>query len=480
MVLSLENQAIDRIEQRLAEKIGARRFQLWFKNSARLDWDEQRLCVQVPNNWVGGWIENNFTNDITTAVQEATGLTPAIAFQVNTGLFPSVARTAETQANAKRVPSFVRERRAVEPVSAVTAPPIGGRRKLRYELDKFVVGSGNRMAYSAIRVVADQVTSRFNPLFIHGGCGLGKTHLLQGLCNELTRQHPNVGWKYVSGEEFTNQFIVAVKAGSLDAFRKQYRNVDVLVIDDVHFLANKRATQEEFLHTYNAIDAAGKQVVMASDAHPRLIGDLPESLVDRFISGMVVEVAPLDAATRRQILQVRATEYGIEIPDAVADRMSAAIEGNVRELEGAIMKLLAYSQLCGESVNMSIAERVIRECSRGRNAAVQLCDIEQRVAEFFGVTSGDIRCSKRTRLVASARAVAMYLARKHTPMSFPEIGRALGNKNHSTVVLACQKIEHALKADLEMAIDESVGGRSMRVSRVVETLEEQLGCSKSA
>lgn len=468
MVVAIAPKAIDKIQSNLEQRIGSKSFQLWFKNSARLSYDERRLCVQVPNDWVGGWIENNFTDHLQAAAKDATGLTPDLRVEINRGLFtvtgdtPGERRTRDTAARPAR--------------SIAGHRPT---RKLRYYLSTFVVGSANQVAYSTIQAVTDQVTSRFTPLFVHGPCGLGKTHLLQGLCNALTEKHPTVAWRYVSGEEFTNQFIVAVKTGALDGFRRQYRAVDVLVIDDVHFLANKRATQEEFLCTYNAIDAAGKQVVMASDAHPRKIGQLNTSLVDRFISGMVVEIEPPDRETRAEIVRRRGKDLGVALSKPVVDRLADAMAGNVRELEGAILKLLAYSSLCNQPVSLHIAEQVIRECTRPRSSSLQASEIEKQVASYFGVKVADIRCSKRTRSIATARAVAMYLTRKHTPMSFPEIGKYMGNKNHSTVILACKKIEQSLGLDQEVSWNAGGGTQSARLGTVIADVESALGCAKA-
>lgn len=471
MVVPVVVDPVTRIVRHLEERIGARRFQLWFKNTARLTLDDQNLSVEVPNDFVGGWIENHFMEHLREAALKATGSTPKLSFKTNPNLI-----TAETSAPRRvgdAAPAPLSTRRPYGPAGIAHS-----RRKLRYTLDKFIVGSSNQLAYSAVQCVVDHVISRYNPLFLHGGCGLGKTHLLQGLCNALSAKDLQIGWSYVSGEEFTNQFIVAMKTGSLDAFRRQYRNVDVLVIDDVHFLANKRATQEEFLHTYNAINAAGKQVVMASDAHPRLIGQLSGSLVDRFISGMVVQIDPPDPATRTKIIEMRSEELGARLARPIVELLAHSIQGNVREIEGALLKLAAYSSLCNQPVDMQMADKVIREYVRPQNGMLQVSQIELKVAEYFGVKVSDIRCSKRTRDIALARAVAMYLARRHTHMSFPEIGKYMGNKNHSTVILACKKIEQLLELNQEVAWKGGNGCKALKLARVIGEIEGALGCAR--
>lgn len=451
--------AVQEIEQKLEERIGARRFQLWFKNSSRLQVEGSQIQIEVPNNFIGGWIENHFSDQLRAAAGEVLQGKPEIIYQIN----PQLTKNSENGEISK-----VESRPAQDQTNQKL------RRKLRNSLDTFVVGSGNELAFNTISSVAEKIISPFNPLFIHGGCGLGKTHLLQGLCNALTDRHPNIGWHYVSGEEFTNQFIIAVKTGGLDAFRRQYRNVDVLVIDDVHFLANKRATQEEFLHTYNAINAAGKQVVMASDAHPKSIGQLNNSLVDRFISGMVVQIDPPGRDTRAKIIEARAVQLGHALPAPVVGLIADRVKGNVRELEGAILKLFAYASLCNKPLGVEIAEKVVREYGHLDRGDIRISQIEHKVAEYFDINVGDIRCANRTRNVALARSIAMYLTRKHTAMSFPEIGKYMGNKNHSTVVLACQKIEKLLKANQEITWDAGGKTHTQKIDQVVTALEQHL------
>ena len=460
--------AVCEIERKLQERIGQRRYQLWFKNATRLTVTGQHLQIQVPNNHVKGWIENHFMAQLKSIASETLQQEANLSFEVNPDLLknnPS-SPARPTLTNKYEVRS--------------TREPVVGRlrRKLRNNLDSFVVGSNNELAYNTIQTVAKHVSSPFNPLFIHGDCGLGKTHLLQGLCNALSEEHSEAGWQYVSGEEFTNQFIIAVRNGGLDAFRQQYRNVDVLVIDDVHFLANKRATQEEFLHTFNAIIAAGKQVVMASDTHPKQINLLPNSLVDRFNSGMVVQINAPDETTRIKIVKNRAQQLGHHLSEGVVRMIANRIQSNVRELEGAILKLVAYASLCNKPIGMDIAAQVVREYGHTESTDLRLDMIEQTVAAYFNTTIGDIRSAKRTRTIALARAIAMYLVRKNTPMSFPEIGKQMGDKNHSTVILACKKIENLLAKNEPLIWDHSKSKLTRSAHDVINELESQLKQAK--
>jgi len=457
---------VSEIERKLHERIGQRRYQLWFKNASRLIVDGQQLRVQVPNNYVKGWIENHFSEQLRSAAAETLHQDITLLFEIDPDLLkqPVSATHTSTPKMEKTDDNVSRESGAVRL-----------RRKLRNNLDNFIVGEGNELAYNMIQTIADKVISPFNPLFIHGSCGLGKTHLLQGLCNALSERHPEVGWQYVSGEEFTNQFIVAVRTGALDAFRQQYRNVDVLVIDDVHFLANKRATQEEFLHTFNAINAAGKQVVMASDSHPKSINPLPKPLVDRFLSGMVVQIEPPDELTRIKIVQARASQLGHHLPEGVAQLIAHRIKGNIRELEGSILKLIAYASLCNKPISLAIAGQVVKEYgNHSEPEDLQISTIEQKVAEYFDITIGDLKSSKRTKTIAFARAVAMYLARTKTTMSFPEIGKIMGNKNHSTVLLACKKIETMIQKNEEACWNRNMETVIRPIADVLSDLEKIL------
>ena len=289
------------IQSHIANRIGPHRYKIWFRNATRLTLANGFLKVGVPNLFVGGWIEDHFTDVISDAAREVTGSDVNVTVSIDPELAGRIRKT-QTDRQAEFIATNperqVRERRREAATKAIRPE-----RPLRGRFDEFVVGPSNRLAYAAAVSVADEPGARYNPLFIHGGCGLGKTHLLQALCNVLKRQPSSPTWEYVSGEEFTNRYIFAMRMRALDEFRNRLRNLDVLVIDDIHFLANKKATQEEFLHTYNAISEYGKQIVMASDAHPKLIGQLSEKLVTRFLSGMVVRIDPPDFEMRCEILR---------------------------------------------------------------------------------------------------------------------------------------------------------------------------------
>ena len=468
-------QAVEKISEAIARKVGAQRYRIWFKNSTRLTLEEDYVKVGVPNLFIGSWIETHFAEAIHGAVAEVLDRPAKVIFTIDPELFGGQRRRqldSQAQFLAKR--SAPLPRRSTSTASTNSAGAHYSSR-LRHRLDTFVVGPSNQLAYSAAQTVVAEPRTHFNPLFIHGGCGLGKTHLLQGICNGVRQNRPDARFVYVSGEEFTNQFVLSLKTGRLDTFRQRFRSADLLVIDDVHFLASKKATQEEFLHTFNAIDVASKQVVMASDAHPKMIGQLSDSLVNRFVSGMVVKVDPPGHDTRRRILRQRAAEMGKDIPAAVIDYIAENLHANVRELEGALLKVTAYASLSGSAITLAMAREALDDHIARTDPIVHLSDIEAAVTTFFGVTPADVHSSRKTRTISLARSVAMYLARKHTNMSFPEIGRFMGNKNHATVILACRKITGLLDADAaSVTWDTAVGKRHMEAQALLDKLEASI------
>ncbi|KPK77038.1 MAG: hypothetical protein AMJ79_04595 [Phycisphaerae bacterium SM23_30] len=468
-VRSTNAELIDKINEVLAQKVGQQRYKIWFKNSTRLMVEDNYVKVGVPNLFIGGWIENHFSDQIGSAVTEVTQRPVKIIFTIDPELFGSQRRRQlDSQAEflAKTADPNGRRRQNF---------PAGRETRLRLKLQNFVVGSSNQLAYSAAQTVVAEPRTHFNPLFIHGGCGLGKTHLLQGICNAVIQKRPETRCVYASGEEFTNQFVLALKMGKLDAFRQRFRHTDLLVLDDVHFLAGKKATQEEFLHTFNAIDTASKQVVMASDAHPKMIGQLSDSLVSRFISGMVVKIDPPEFETRCAILRQRAGEMQKNVPADVIEYIADHLRANVRELEGALLKVVAYASLSRSGIDLEMAREALEDHIARTDPIVHLSDIEAAVSTFFGITPADVHSSKKTRTISLARSVAMYLARKHTSMSFPEIGRFMGNKNHATVILACRKIKHLLE-DKETPVvwETPVGRREMDINLVLGKLESSI------
>ncbi|MHC4132788.1 MAG: DnaA ATPase domain-containing protein, partial [Planctomycetota bacterium] len=284
---------------------------------------------------------------------------------------------------------------------------------------------------------------------------------------------PGTNWLYLSAEDFVNQFVLALKTRKLEAFRRRLRQTELLAIDDIHFLASKPSTQEEFLHTFNSIDLSGKQVVMASDAHPKMIGQLSEKLVNRFISGMVVKIEQPDLETRCNICQQYTERMGKHVPESVSRYMAENLRTNVRELEGAILKLTAFASLQGKRITLGMAKEMMSEHLERCDPIVHISDIESAVAAYFDITPSKLHSSKKDKTLALARHFSMYLTRLHTKMSSSEIGRFMG-KNHATVLVACKKIEDLINRNAELSWKTSNGNRVAKTSAVLERLEQSI------
>ena len=466
--------AVSRLESLIADKVGAQRYAVWFKNATRFTFTDGYLRVSAPNHFISEWIERHFAEIIGEAAHEITGNEFSLSFAIDPALAKGLAKKQPDQqvqfvaANPERL---ARQQRR----NGSARHP----QRLKGRLEEFVVGPSNRLAHAAALRVMDCPAGEFNPLFLHGGCGLGKTHLLQAICNAVGERHPQLRWRYVTGEEFTNDYVYSVKAREGEAFRRRYRSLELLAIDDVHFFANKRATQEEFLHTFKAVDAAGTQIVLASDAPPKMIGHFSDALVSRFLSGMVVKIDSPDLEVRAGVLRRRAERLKVNISDAVIMHIAEHFCANIRELEGALLKVVAQAQVTGQPITVSLAERAIRDLIRQTAPVVKLSDIESNVAIFFGLTPADLHTSRKSRTIALARGIAMYLARKHTDMSYPEIGRFMGNKNHSTVILARRRIAKMLQDNVSVRWLTPAGQKEQSLAFLVEELEEQFGSARS-
>ncbi|MFT3784840.1 MAG: chromosomal replication initiator protein DnaA [Tepidisphaeraceae bacterium] len=347
------------------------------------------------------------------------------------------------------------------------------RSRLRHGLTDYIVGTTNQLAYSTANYVCEFPGGQYNPLFVHGNCGLGKTHLLMGLCKRFGEIHPTKKWMYLTGEEFTNEYITALRNNKIDNFRRKMRELDLLVIDDVHFLGGKKATQEEFLHTFNAIEATGKQVVMASDAHPKQIQEFGESLINRFISGMVVRIDPPNYGMRCEILKLMARKQHLELSDEVTDWIARRVTQNIRELEGALTRVRALSRLDGRSPSIDIVRQALGDLDKQMVAPLRPDNILQSVCTYFGLEGKELMSGRRQRTISLARSVAMYLVRKNSRLSFPEIAQKLGKRNHSTVISACRRIEKAVSRNETLSWESNIGDRSDEATELIQRLEEQ-------
>ena len=303
-----------------------------------------------------------------------------------------------------------------------------------------MTGPGSRLAHSAALELVHAAGASFNPMVIQAGVGLGKTHLLEGIAAALRARHPGMKVIQITAEAFTNGFLDAMRHGTLTAFRARYRGAGALLVDDVHFLAAKKATQDEFLHTFNALIADGAPIVLTTDQHPRQIAKLTDELATRFLGGMVVKLEAPDPATRRAILKAKAAGRGVVVPEAVLGFVADHLRASVRELEGALHSLIAHATMTGKKLDLALARAALRDTIRHTARAVALKDVERAVCQLFAIEPDALKADNRARAVAYPRMVAMYLARKHTGAAYSEIGRFFGGRNHSTVISAEKKV----------------------------------------
>lgn len=458
---------IKEVHQRIADKIGGSQYQVWFKQATRLSMSDNCFNVVSANPFISNWIEGHFQPAIAEAVSEVYNQPMPIRFQIDTSLI----------AMPQKTPAPVKTERALSTLKRTPAPAARqapSQAPLKLTLDTFIVGAKNQLAYNTAMTVVREEKSPFNPLFLHGSYGIGKTHLLQGICNGFHQNRPGSRWMYLSAEDFANQYVVALKTHKLDAFRNKFRNLDLLAIDDIHFLSNKTGMQEEFLHTFNSIDLAGKQVVLASDAHPKEIDRLCDKLVNRFVSGMVVRMEAPDFETRCRICAQRMAGMKLTLSQEVIEFIAGSISTNVRELEGALVKLAAFASLSGRPVTLSVAQQVLAEHITRKDPVVHNSDIVSTVAEYFGVTVSEVHSAKKDRTISLARSFGMYLTRRFTKMSFPEIGKAMGNKNHATVILACRKVEDYLKKNAQVKWQHDNAWRTARAEEALDALIEKI------
>ena len=338
------------------------------------------------------------------------------------------------------------------------------------KLDGFVQGACNELAVTAARQVASYPGERFSPLYIHGGVGVGKTHLAEAIYCEVRKQNPELQVVFMTAESFGNQFTHALRNQSLPSFRARFRNVDVLIIDDIGFLNGKPGMQEEFLHTFEQLSSHGKQVVVTADCHPRLMSKMSGELTTRFLCGLVSRLEAPDLQTRRQILRVKMVPFAGQVSDDAMDFVARRFTHSVRELEGALNTLRTWHAMTKNKVSLQTARQALSELERDCIRVVRLPDIEAAVCQLFGIDAIDLKSDKRTRSVSQPRMLAMFLARRHTQAAYKEIGDFFGGRNHSTVVAAEKKVDTWLRSEKELTF----AGRNWQLSDVMESIEQQL------
>ncbi|MCB9826450.1 MAG: chromosomal replication initiator protein DnaA [Planctomycetes bacterium] len=448
--------AEDRFQQvlgTLQRGMEAQQWRTWFRNMRLGSWADGQLKILLPNRFYQEWFQSKFHDRVRAAAEKHTDGPVQVLFVVEDEDGPSVNGTdGEAVAEPTPAPLFVAPESAPAPSPGwpddlFDATPINP----HYTFRDFVTGPSNEMAYASARGVADEPGTNYNPLFIHGAVGLGKTHLLHAIGNEFRRRFPEQRMCILSCEEFTNAFIHALGHNQVEAFRERLRKVHLLIIDDIHFLANKERTQEEFFNTFNRLHQLGCQIVLSSDAAPSDIPALKERLVSRFNWGLVTCLEQPETETRMAILTRKAHQFGITLPSDVVEFIAAHFRNNIRELEGAVQSVKARADIEGGVVDLALAERALAGRIRMPERKLDIDTIAAAVCAHYQVEAGDLKSRRRTRNISVPRQVAMYLARELTHLSLQEIGAWFGGRDHTTVLFGVQKTEERMRQDPRLA-----------------------------
>lgn len=446
-------------------------FDTWMKGTELVGLEGDCYVISTPSPYAVEWLENRLQKMIKQTLERHIGALVSLKFVVRT----AAAKEAQERRNevARVTPptpavngyhpsaTYVAPAPAI-PTPEISQPPVAppptptvvtARNTIpaplssiqeRYSFDTFVVGAANRLAHAAAVAVAERPAVAYNPLFIYGGVGLGKTHLLLAIKHEIEQKGMTA--VYVSSERFTNELIADIRSKNVESFRARYRSTDMLLIDDIQFLAGKESTQEEFFHTFNTLQAAGRQIVISSDRPPKAIVLLEERLRSRFEGGLVCDIAPPDLETRIAILQAKAESQTIHVPMSVVELIAHRVQSNIRELEGALIRVVAHAQLNNMPLNNELAEKVLKDVL-DRPQGIALPIVMQTAADYYNVAMDDIRSSSRKKPIAYARQVAMYLAREETDASLSEIGEMMGGRDHSTILYGVEKIADLIESN---------------------------------
>jgi chromosomal replication initiator protein len=441
----------DQVLSRVEGQVGKHSFSTWFKPTSLLNDAGNSLSIRVPNLLFVEWLPKHYSVVLAEALREVgRGDARLVFVPDSTGAVeetrqpPTPARDIGAGGGNQGEFSHTPEIPEGEPAPE---PPRQGGLIPRYTFDTFIVGPSNQFAHAACRAVAETPSRSYNPLFIHGGVGLGKTHLMHAIGHYVVQHHPRLSLLYISSERFMNEMINAVRFDRILDFRSRYRSVDVLLVDDIQFVSGKEGTQNEFFHTFNALHDAQKQIVISSDRPPHEIPALEERLRSRFEWGLIADINPPDIETKAAILKKKAEGEALPLPDSVAMYMASRIKTNIRELEGSLIRLIAYASLTGKPLTIELAQEVLKNVLDHEEKAVTIEQIQKFVADYYQLKLTELKSRNNSKSVAMPRQVAMYLCKTLTHASLPEIGRSFGGKHHSTVIHSINKVEDLRKKD---------------------------------
>lgn len=417
-------------------KLSKPSFDTWFKATKAVKYTDTQILITAPTTFAVEWLESRYTKLVSSVILEMTGKQVEVKF-----IIEEAAQAEPEEVQPQTPPPRVAMQE--EPVSNILNP--------KYTFDTFVIGSNNRFAHAASLAVAEAPAKAYNPLFLYGGVGLGKTHLMHAIGHYILEHNPKSRVVYTTSEKFMNEFINAIRDNRGESFRNKYRNIDILLIDDIQFLAGKESTQEEFFHTFNALHNDNKQIVISSDRPPKEIETLEERLRSRFEWGLITDIQPPDLETRIAILRKKAKADNLDIPNEAMVYIANQINTNIRELEGALTRVVAYSTMTNQDITTHLTAEALKDIiPTGRPKMITIQDIQQRVGEYYGLRLEDFKARKRTKAIAFPRQIAMYLSRELTDYSLPKIGEAFGGRDHTTVIHAHEKITQSLNHDQEL------------------------------
>ncbi|AZB41138.1 chromosomal replication initiator protein DnaA [Bacillus sp. FJAT-42376] len=419
----------------IEKKISKPSYDTWLKSTKAHALQGDTLTITAPNEFARDWLESRYLHLIANIIYDLTGEELAVKF-----IIPLNQDEEDFIPKTPAKPPAKDEEDQIEIPQNMLNP--------KYTFDTFVIGSGNRFAHAASLAVAEAPAKAYNPLFIYGGVGLGKTHLMHAIGHYVIDHNPSAKVVYLSSEKFTNEFINSIRDNKAVDFRNKYRSVDVLLIDDIQFLAGKEQTQEEFFHTFNTLHEESKQIVISSDRPPKEIPTLEDRLRSRFEWGLITDITPPDLETRIAILRKKAKAEGLDIPNEVMLYIANQIDSNIRELEGALIRVVAYSSLINKDINADLAAEALKDIiPSSKPRMVTILDIQKTVGQHYQVRLEDFKAKKRTKSVAFPRQIAMYLSREMTDSSLPKIGEEFGGRDHTTVIHAHEKISKMLQVD---------------------------------
>jgi chromosomal replication initiator protein len=420
----------DKILQQVERRVNPHSFATWFRPTRQERAEDNRIVVRVPTKLFSKRLKETY-GDILKAVLTEIGR-PQLILE-----FLSV-EAEPIQGTPPVSPS---------PQARLDFESTNNQLNQRYTFESFIVGASNQFAHAAAKAVAEQPSKSYNPLFLYGGVGLGKTHLMQAIGHDLKKRNPALRLTYLSAEKFTNEVIASIRFERMAALRDRFRNMDVLMVDDIQFIATRERTQEEFFHTFNALYDQQKQIVISSDCPPKEISAIEERLRSRFEWGLIADIQPPDLETKIAILQKKAESERAHLPDDVAEYIARSIKSNVRELEGALIRLMAYASLTDVQINLQTAQQVLKNIIETQEKKVTIEQIQRAVGEHFGLRAQDLKVRSNSRVIAFPRQVAMFLVKQLTSASLPEIGKQFGGKHHTTVLHSIHKIEALRQVD---------------------------------